>query len=227
MTLRVALLTESKIVASGLERSLTEQSMLDIEAIRWNLEYVSDELIKPSQRQVDCVVIYSDVIARLEGMQLEDRLDSVPIIVILDEPSREQLLRIMAWNPRVVLTRHAAEEVLTVAAYLATVSDVFVMAAPVLNGWMELLARTEKPYDLTTREYEVLRFLNYGLSDARIAERLYLSVHTVKQHVSHVLQKLQVANRYDAATVARREGLVPDVTLERELVPRQKLRGRQ
>ena len=227
MTLRVALLTESKIVASGLERSLTEQSMLDIEAIRWNLEYVSDELIKPSQRQVDCVVIYSDVIARLEGMQLEDRLDSVPIIVILDEPSREQLLRIMAWNPRVVLTRHAAEEVLTVAAYLAAVSDVFVMAAPVLNGWMELLARPEKPYDLTTREYEVLRFLNYGLSDARIAERLYLSVHTVKQHVSHVLQKLQVANRYDAATVARREGLVPDVTLERELVPRQKLRGRQ
>ncbi len=227
MTLRVALLTESKIVASGLERSLTEQSMLDIEAIRWNLEYVSDELIKPSQRQVDCVVIYSDVIARLEGMQLEDRLDSVPIIVILDQPSREQLLRIMAWNPRVVLTRHAAEEVLTVAAYLAAVSDVFVMAAPVLNGWMELLARTEKPYDLTTREYEVLRFLNYGLSDARIAERLYLSVHTVKQHVSHVLQKLQVANRYDAATVARREGLVPDVTLERELVPRQKLRGRQ
>jgi ATP/maltotriose-dependent transcriptional regulator MalT len=57
---------------------------------------------------------------------------------------------------------------------------------------------------LTSREIEVLRLVARGLSDKQIAERLYLSQHTVHRHVSNVLTKLDVSSR--AAAVARASG---------------------
>jgi DNA-binding NarL/FixJ family response regulator len=62
--------------------------------------------------------------------------------------------------------------------------------------------------DLTPRELEVLELLTRGLDNAEIAQALYLSQHTVKNHVSNVLIKLQVENRIQAAVRAVRGGLV-------------------
>src|SRR5207249_11625150 len=50
-------------------------------------------------------------------------------------------------------------------------------------------------HGVTSREAEVLRLLGDGLSNAVIAERLYLSVRTVETHVSSLLAKLQVEGR--------------------------------
>ncbi|MEV6072147.1 AAA family ATPase [Nocardia sp. NPDC052001] len=65
------------------------------------------------------------------------------------------------------------------------------------------------PMGLTTRQIEVLRLLETGLTNAELAERLYLSVKTVDHHVSAILTKLQVANRRDAVRRARESGLLP------------------
>jgi DNA-binding NarL/FixJ family response regulator len=62
--------------------------------------------------------------------------------------------------------------------------------------------------DLTPRELEVLELLARGLDNAEIAQALYLSQHTVKNHVSSLLIKLQVENRIQAAVRAVRGGLV-------------------
>jgi DNA-binding NarL/FixJ family response regulator len=62
--------------------------------------------------------------------------------------------------------------------------------------------------DLTEREIEVLQLLARGLDNQQIAETLYLSPHTVKNHVSSILAKLQVENRIQAAVRAVRSGLV-------------------
>jgi DNA-binding NarL/FixJ family response regulator len=62
--------------------------------------------------------------------------------------------------------------------------------------------------DLTPRELEVLELLARGLDNAEIAQALYLSQHTVKNHVSNVLIKLEVENRIQAAVRAVRGGLV-------------------
>lgn len=56
---------------------------------------------------------------------------------------------------------------------------------------------------LTPREVEVLRLLAAGASNQQIAERLVLSEHTVKSHVSHILGKLNVASRGQAAARGR------------------------
>lgn len=61
---------------------------------------------------------------------------------------------------------------------------------------------------LTERELEVLRLITEGKDNPEIAERLDLSVYTVKNHVSNILAKLEVKNRIQAAVSAVRERLV-------------------
>jgi DNA-binding NarL/FixJ family response regulator len=60
---------------------------------------------------------------------------------------------------------------------------------------------------LTDRETDVLRLLAQGLTNADIAARLYLSEGTVRNHVSAILAKLDVADRTQAAVLALRHGI--------------------
>ena len=62
--------------------------------------------------------------------------------------------------------------------------------------------------ELTPRELEVLELLSRGMDNPQIAQTLFLSQHTVKNHVSSILVKLQVQNRIQAAVRAVRSGLV-------------------
>jgi DNA-binding NarL/FixJ family response regulator len=61
---------------------------------------------------------------------------------------------------------------------------------------------------LSPREVEVLRLLAAGLDNAEIARALFISVQTVKNHVSNILQKLQLENRVQAAVHAVKRGLI-------------------
>jgi DNA-binding CsgD family transcriptional regulator len=64
------------------------------------------------------------------------------------------------------------------------------------------------PTDLSARELEVLRLVARGLSDAQIAERLFLSPHTVHRHVANTRAKLRLPSRAAAVGYAARHGLI-------------------
>ena len=72
-------------------------------------------------------------------------------------------------------------------------------------------AATQPPtpgHDLTERERDVLVLLVKGLNNTQIADRLVVSPSTIKSHVSHILAKLGVASRTEAAALAVRHRLV-------------------
>ncbi len=74
---------------------------------------------------------------------------------------------------------------------------------------VDALAGEKEPLDqLTPREREVLQLIGRGFSNKRIAEELQLSEKTVKTHVGHVLAKLGVDDRTQAAVFAVRAGLI-------------------
>jgi NarL family two-component system response regulator LiaR len=66
-----------------------------------------------------------------------------------------------------------------------------------------------RDYGLTAREEEVLVLLVEGLSNAAIAERLVITVATVKYHVRSILSKMGVSTRAEAAALAWQQNLVP------------------
>jgi len=103
----------------------------------------------------------------------------------------------------------ALDEVRTIGAPLG--------AAPLLaraDALTSRLAMTQVqvsesyPAGLTQREVDVLRMLARRQTDKEIADALFVGHRTVQSHVAHILNKLGVANRREAATAAERLGLL-------------------
>ena len=76
-----------------------------------------------------------------------------------------------------------------------------------LHGWPRQL---DTPRELSDREREILGLIAQGHKNADIAARLVLSPKTVRNHVTNILSKLQVADRSAAIVRAREAGLGQD-----------------
>jgi two-component system, NarL family, response regulator LiaR len=84
------------------------------------------------------------------------------------------------------------------------------LAPEAMQALLEHTAPVEQPPigdDLTEREHEVLALMVKGLSNPQIAERLIVSLSTVKFHVSSILSKLQATTRTEAVTLALKHKL--------------------
>jgi two-component system, NarL family, nitrate/nitrite response regulator NarL len=107
------------------------------------------------------------------------------------------------------LTTSAGPEELRDAILAVAAGDVFLARAVQLAVAREIRLRTrdERPV-LSPREREALRRIADGESVPTIAEAMHLSVSTVKTHVHHLYEKLEVSDRAAAVAVAMRRGLI-------------------
>jgi DNA-binding NarL/FixJ family response regulator len=78
----------------------------------------------------------------------------------------------------------------------------------VMGAMLAPRAEGEMDVPLTQREAEVLKHMATGLTNKQIARELHISVETVKEHVQHILRKIGVTDRTQAAVWAVREGLL-------------------
>ncbi len=72
----------------------------------------------------------------------------------------------------------------------------------------EFLAARDQGEMLTSREREILQLLADGMSNADVAEKLFISQETVKSHVRHILTKLEADTRTHAVAIALREAII-------------------
>ncbi|NPV70135.1 MAG: response regulator transcription factor [Firmicutes bacterium] len=82
----------------------------------------------------------------------------------------------------------------------------------VARAVMDTVSFNTNVSSLTAREQEVLALIAEGLTNVQIAERLYLSINTVKFHVAQILRKLGVQRRTEAAVAALKQGYIPNKT---------------
>ncbi|KRO18547.1 LuxR family response regulator [Lacticaseibacillus saniviri JCM 17471 = DSM 24301] len=110
-----------------------------------------------------------------------------------------------------ILKTATAEEIAT--AIRQTAAGESVLEPEVTTKMMNRMSNPPQPQlydDLTNREREVLQLIAAGKSNQEIADELFITLKTVKTHVSNILAKLQVEDRTKATIYAFKHGLVKD-----------------
>jgi DNA-binding CsgD family transcriptional regulator/tetratricopeptide (TPR) repeat protein len=128
-------------------------------------------------------------------------------------PYDEAMARFLTGDERELVSAHAAFDRLGAEPMRARTAAALRDAGRQAPRRPSALSRAN-PFDLTDRELEVLGWLASGRTNAQIAGELAISARTVGHHVAHILAKLDVATRSEAAVIADRHGLAgaPRVT---------------
>jgi two-component system, NarL family, response regulator YdfI len=134
-------------------------------------------------------------------------------VVLLDHPRRTEVLRVLQSGIRAVLASDAHPPEITTALE-AAYSGLAIFSAEILDvllpGSTELPSESDLPpgEPLSDRESSVLALMAEGAGNKEIAARLAISEHTVKFHVSSILNKLGASTRTEAVTRGYKEGLI-------------------
>lgn len=98
-----------------------------------------------------------------------------------------------------------------IGAVRAAAAGEAVISGEMLSRLLPKLTRSSGPtVELTPREQDVLELLAEGKSNAAIAADLFVSVHTVRNHVANLSAKLGAHSKLEALSIAVRRGLLPD-----------------
>jgi two-component system, NarL family, nitrate/nitrite response regulator NarL len=159
------------------------------------------------------VAVIDDALDSLSGDQILNAIGRdglrTRVVMIAADPDPELVYTAIARGAAGYLTKDAdARELCDAIAAVARGSTVI---APQLQsgiaGEIRLRAVHDRPF-LSDREREVLELVAEGLTAPQIGRRIHLSTATVKTHLSHVYEKLGVAERAAAVAAAMRRGLV-------------------
>ena len=83
-----------------------------------------------------------------------------------------------------------------------------VVARKVIEMFQKYIPAKKEDYSLTTRENEILRLLIDGLNYTMIAEKLFISLDTVRNHIRHIYEKLHVHSKSQAVAKALKQSIV-------------------
>lgn len=144
--------------------------------------------------------------------QVQKTHPEIRFVAVSMSDDRADVLQVIAAGAAGYLTKNA--EAHDLRAAIEKVAQGGTVFSPQLAGIALELFGSEDPdlvgsdlAALTERELEVLRLIAKGYTYREIGEDLFISVKTVETHMSHILRKLQLANRHQVAAWAARRGL--------------------
>jgi two-component system, NarL family, response regulator YdfI len=160
--------------------------------------------------ELDVIVIDSDSI---RDALLEPPSDAA-IVLLTEISDARSISHLLRSGVRAILSRESDPEQVLSAIYAAHDGLVLLSTATAetlaaLYGDPSVEFEAALSEQITCRETDVLRMLAEGLVNKDIAVRLGISEHTVKFHISSILDKLGASTRTEAVTLGIRRGLIP------------------
>jgi DNA-binding NarL/FixJ family response regulator len=212
MSIRVLVADDQSMVRAGFRMLLSEEPDIEVVAEASN----GLEAVQKAARFGPTVVLMDIRMPELDGLEATRRIlaadDTARVLILttfdLDEYIYEAL---RAGASGFVLKDDPPEQLL---AAIRTIAGGEALLSPaVTKRVIKQFARTPRPTppkaldQLTERELEVFRLIARGLSNAEIGRELHISDTTVKTHITHILQKLDLRDRVQAVVLAHETGL--------------------
>ena len=212
MTIRVLVADDQSMVRAGFRMLLSGEDDIEVVAEASN----GLEAVEKAERFHPDVILMDIRMPELDGLEATRRIlagdGSARILVLttfdLDEYVYEAL---RAGASGFVLKDDPPEQLL--AAIRTVAAGDALLSPAVTKRVIEQFTRISRPTppkeldELSARELDVLRLVARGMSNAEIGQELFIGETTVKTHVTHVLQKLNLRDRVQAVVLAHQAGL--------------------
>jgi DNA-binding NarL/FixJ family response regulator len=207
--LRVVLADDQALIRAGF------RAFLEARDVRVVAEAADGaEAIEAVKRAKPDVVLMDIRMPKIDGVEAT-RLPGQRILIVTTYELDEYIVEALRAGAAGFILKDAPPDELIRAVRTVAAGD-SLLAPSVTRRLLEQVVRRlpEKPKlplsyeELTDREREILLLVGRGLSNAEIAQELYLSAGTVKSHVSHILLKLGLRDRVQAVVLAYETGLI-------------------
>ncbi|WPK11679.1 response regulator transcription factor [Lysinibacillus louembei] len=212
MTVRILLVEDQAIVRNGLKMILEQDEALSVVAEASN---GIEALTLLEQQSIDLVLL--DIrMPEMNGIEatkhIRSRFPTMKILILTTFDDEEYAYQTLKDGANGFLVKSSEPKKL-----IASIHSVFAggmvlqeeVAAKLVPKLLQQTIKQEEPStNLTARELEIARFIGEGKTNKEIANELFLSVGTVKNHITHILNELQLRDRTQLAIYAVRNGLV-------------------
>ena len=213
MTIRVLVADDQSMVRAGFRLLLSKEEDIEVVAEASN----GLEAVDKARRFRPTVVLMDIRMPELDGLQATRRIiaadDTARILILTTFDLDEYVYEALRAGASGFVLKDDSPEQLVAAIRIVAGGDALLSPAitkRVIKQFARIPHRAppRQVDDLTERELDVLRLVARGLSNAEIGRELYIGDTTVKTHITHVLQKLELRDRVQAVVLAYETGLV-------------------
>src|SRR5438067_1956174 len=191
--------------AQGVVRSLQEEDDIVVVGTAGSVE----ESVAAARMHAPDVVLMDYELPDGTGVDAAERikaeLPETKVVMVTSYTDEGVLVRAIEAGCSGYVTKHKVIEEVVSAVRAAAAGEALISPAMLAR-----LRPTKRGVgaDLTSREIEVLSLLAEGLANQAIADKLVISVHTVRHHVQNIITKLQAHSKLEAVATAAREGII-------------------
>jgi DNA-binding NarL/FixJ family response regulator len=200
----VLIVEDQSIVRQGLKLMLEQDGKIRVVAEAEN----GEEAIKKMEAHVIDVVLMDIRMPVMNGLEatrkIKERWPNVKILILTTFNDDEYAIQALKYGANAFLLKTSDQNTLIHAVYSCFQGGLTIHEEVAAKVMPRLLHKVEKKLELplSTRELDITRLVGEGKTNKEIADELYLSVGTVKNHITQVLHKLELRDRTQLAIFA-------------------------